>query len=74
MASFDSTAENITTLSATEIAQKIMSGSICSREVVEAHIQRIEAVNSRLNGVIEGNCQDWDLKISYWEREPGQGS
>lgn len=39
-------------LSATEIARQIKAGTISTREVVEAHIQRIEEVNPRLNAVI----------------------
>lgn len=38
--------------SATEIAQRIAAGEISASEVVEAHIQRIEEVNPRLNAVI----------------------
>jgi fatty acid amide hydrolase len=38
--------------SATEIAQKIAAGELWASEVVEAHIQRIEEVNPRLNAVI----------------------
>ena len=38
--------------SATEIAQKIAAGELSASEVVEAHIQRIEEVNPRLNAVI----------------------
>nr|MBA3243381.1 amidase [Acidobacteriota bacterium] len=39
-------------LSATQIARAISSGELSSREVVEAHIRRIEAVNPRLNAVV----------------------
>jgi len=38
--------------SATEIAQKIAAGELSASEVVEAHIQRIEEINPRLNAVI----------------------
>jgi fatty acid amide hydrolase len=46
------TGAGITALSATELAQRIASGSLSSREAVEAHIRRIEAVNARLNAVV----------------------
>lgn len=46
-----STAE-ITFLSATELAREIASGALSAREVVEAHIQRIEAINPRLNALV----------------------
>jgi hypothetical protein len=39
-------------LSATELARLITSGTLSSREAVEAHISRIEVVNSRLNAVV----------------------
>jgi amidase len=38
-------------MSATELAQAIRSKQACSREVVEAHLQRIEAVNPAVNAV-----------------------
>lgn len=41
----------ITSLSATEIAQKIKAGELSAREVVDAHIRRIEQVNSQLNAI-----------------------
>jgi fatty acid amide hydrolase len=42
----------ITSLTATEIAQKIKACELSAREVVDAHIQRIEQVNTRLNAVV----------------------
>ncbi len=42
----------LTTLSASEMARRIAEGPLSSREVVEAHIRRIEAVNPRLNAVV----------------------
>jgi fatty acid amide hydrolase len=41
-----------TRLSATELARAIAAGRLTSREVVEAHIARIEAVNPALNAVV----------------------
>lgn len=39
-------------LSATRLASMIRTRQVTSREVVEAHIRRIEAVNGRLNAVV----------------------
>ena len=39
--------------SASSLAQKIRSGEATSREVVEAHLERIEAVNGSINAVVE---------------------
>ena len=42
----------IINLSASEIAQAIAKGELSASEVVQAHIQRIEAVNPQLNAVV----------------------
>lgn len=42
----------LTSLSATELAAMIARGDVSSVEVVEAHIERIERVNSALNAVV----------------------
>ena len=39
-------------MSATELARAIRSGQVSSREVVEAHLRRIEAVNGSINAVV----------------------
>jgi amidase len=39
--------------SATSLAKMIRSGDTTSREVVEAHFERIDAVNEKLNAVVE---------------------
>jgi fatty acid amide hydrolase len=39
-------------LSASEMAHKIRAGEVSAREVVDAHIARIEAVNPRINAVV----------------------
>jgi fatty acid amide hydrolase len=44
--------ETITDLSASELAQQIKAGHLSAQEVIEAHIQRIEAVNPQLNAVV----------------------
>jgi fatty acid amide hydrolase len=43
---------DLTTLTASELAERIRAGDLTSQEVVEAHIRRIEAVNSRINAVV----------------------
>lgn len=42
----------LTSLSASELACRIAAGRLSSREIVEAHIRRIEVVNPRLNAVV----------------------
>jgi fatty acid amide hydrolase len=42
----------IVQLSATEIAKAIKSGKLSAREVTDAHIARIEAVNPQINAVV----------------------
>ena len=39
--------------SATSLAQLIRSGRTSSREVVEAHLARIDAVNGAVNAVVD---------------------
>ena len=43
---------DLTTLTASELAERIRAGELSSQEVVEAHIRRIESVNPRLNAVV----------------------
>jgi fatty acid amide hydrolase len=45
-------AETIIDLSASELAERMRAGDISAHDVVEAHIQRIEAVNPQLNAVV----------------------
>ena len=42
----------ITSLTASEIARKIRAGELSAREVIDAHIRRIEEVNPALNAVV----------------------
>jgi fatty acid amide hydrolase len=42
----------ITKMSATELAREIASGGLSSREVIEAHIACVEAVNPSLNALV----------------------
>jgi fatty acid amide hydrolase len=44
--------QDLTGLPAVELAAMIARGDISSLEVVEAHIERIERVNPRLNAVV----------------------
>ena len=44
--------EELWTLGVTELATRIRERQVSSREVVEAHLARIEAVNSQLNAVV----------------------
>jgi Asp-tRNA(Asn)/Glu-tRNA(Gln) amidotransferase A subunit family amidase len=46
------TKANLTTLSASALAQAIAAGEITAADAVEAHIARIEAINPRLNAVV----------------------
>lgn len=46
------TRPSLTTLSASELANLIAAGDVSSSEVVEAHIERTEAVNPKLNAVV----------------------
>ena len=42
----------LTDMSATELARIIKAGEVSAKEVVEAHIRRIETVNPKLNAVV----------------------
>ena len=42
------TATELWRMSATELAEAIRSGQVSSREVIEAHLRRIEAVNNSI--------------------------
>jgi amidase len=43
---------NIWQLTATELARLIRAGTLSARDVVSAHLARIEAVNSRVNAIV----------------------
>lgn len=43
---------DLTMYTASEIAERFRVGEMSSQEVVEAHIQRIEAINPRLNALV----------------------
>jgi len=44
--------DDITKMNASTMAEKIRTGELSAREVTEAHIQRIEAVNGRINALV----------------------
>ena len=48
----DTAAADLWRLGAVELAEAITSGQVSSREVIEAHLRRIEAVNPRVNAVV----------------------
>jgi len=50
---FDNSIEKLTYASAAALARAIRKKEISSEEVVRAHLQRIEAVNPRLNAVVQ---------------------
>ena len=43
---------NLTQLSATILAELFRGGTVSAREIVDAHIRKVEAVNGRLNAVV----------------------
>jgi fatty acid amide hydrolase len=47
-----STTKRLTELSAVELASLIAQGDVTSQDVIEAHIERIEQVNPKLNAVV----------------------
>ena len=44
---------NLLLLSASELARRIQARELTSRDALEAHITRIEAVNGRLNAMVQ---------------------
>jgi amidase len=46
------TAAELWRMSATQVAEAIRSQQVSSQDVIEAHLQRIEAVNSSINAVV----------------------
>ena len=45
--------DELTSTSAVALARAIRNGEVSSAEVVETHLRRIEAVNGRLNAVVQ---------------------
>ena len=50
--------KQILSMSAVGLAQAIRDGTICSRDVVESHIARIEEVNPTLNAMVENRFEE----------------
>jgi amidase len=48
----ETAATDLWRMGAVELAEAIRSGQASSREVIEAHLRRIEAVNSSVNAVV----------------------
>src|SRR3954467_12781573 len=44
--------DDITGMGAAEIARRVAAGDLSCRQVVEAHIRRVEALNPRLNALV----------------------
>ena len=59
--------EQWTNLSALELARRIRSGEARSRDVVEAHIQRVEAVNPALNAVVAYRYDAARAEADAWD-------
>ena len=60
--------------SASSLAAAIRSGQVSSREVVEAHLERIEAVNERLNAVTVVLADSALEAADAADREEGRGA
>lgn len=63
----------ITRLTAREIAQLVAHGDLSAAEVVEAHIERIEAVNPRLNAVVVKRYDAARAEADAIDRSRAQG-
>src|SRR5262245_56358162 len=44
--------DNLWNLSASELARRVASGETSAVEIIENHLERIEAVNSKVNGIV----------------------
>ena len=64
--------EPLVTASAGELAAWIREGRVSSREVVEAHIARIDAVNPRLNAVVADRFDDALREASAADSAPAR--
>jgi fatty acid amide hydrolase len=69
---FDST-EELCTLSASELAKQIRKGEVSSREVTEAHIRRIEAVDQDLNAVVIPLFDQARVQAEAADKKQGRG-
>jgi fatty acid amide hydrolase 2 len=61
-------------LSAVELARRIRAGSVSPTELLEVHIQRIEAVNPRINALVANNFTEARHRAREIEAELEKGS
>ena len=61
------------TLSAGELAQGIARRDFSSAEVVEAHLRRIEAVNSRVNAIVKVLAEEARAAAAAADRKVAAG-
>lgn len=66
-------ADDVTALSASEQARLIRNGELSSLEVVDAHIDRIEAVNPALNAVVVQRYEAARAEAREADRERARG-
>ncbi len=59
--------------SAGELARLIRDGAVSSREVVDAHLERIEAVNDRVNAVVEVRPEEVRADADRADAARGEG-
>lgn len=71
---FGTHANDVTALSASEQARLIRNGELSSLEVVNAHIERIEAVNPELNAVVVKRYAAARAEASEADRERAKGA
>ncbi len=62
-----------TALSATELAARIAAGDISAAEAVDAHIERIEAVDGRLNAVVSRRFAEARAEAAAVDAARGRG-
>ncbi len=67
-------ATKLTELSATQLARMIREGEASSREVVDAHIARIEAVDERLNAVVIRRFDEARAEAGLADQQRAQGA
>lgn len=68
-----STRSELTKCSASELASLIAQGDVSSEEVVEAHIQRIEQVNPKLNAVVVKRYQEARVEAKEADKRRARG-
>lgn len=63
----------VTRWTAVEIATRVRAGDVSAREVVQAHIDRIQAIDGRLNAVVLRRFDEALLEADAVDRERGRG-